>query len=70
MTLQTRKNWLMVALMLLALGLLGAMDADDEQSSQSEYCAMVSIWKQDEAKGIAKSERAGWPPFKGEEFCK
>jgi hypothetical protein len=70
MTLQTRKNWLLAALILAALGVLGGMDAESEQHNESEYCAMVSIWKQDEANGIAKSERAGWPPFKGEEMCK
>lgn len=55
---------------LLAAGLTGHFDAEDEQIANEQYCEMVGIWKQQAAAGIPKERRDGWPPFKGMEVCK
>lgn len=67
---QTRKHWLAAALVLLALGVVGQFDSEEEQRQQDEYCAMVKVWNEDRARGVPEHDRAGWPPFKGEEACK
>ena len=64
---QTRKHWLAAALILLALGVVGHFDSEEEQRQQDEYCAMVKVWNEDKARGVPEHDRAGWPPFEGEE---
>ena len=49
--------------LIVAMGLVGHMDAEEEQRQQDEYCAMVKLWKQ--SKG-----QAGWPAYNGEGVCK
>lgn len=44
-------------------GIVGHMDAEEEQRQQDEYCAMVKLWKQ--TKG-----QQGWPAYNGEGVCK
>lgn len=67
---QTRKHWLAAALVLLALGVVGQFDSEEEQRQQDEYCAMVKVWNEDKARGVPEHGRAGWPPFEGEEQCR
>ena len=67
---QTRKHWLAAALILLALGVVGHFDSEEEQRQQDEYCAMVKVWNEDKARGVPEHDRAGWPPFEGEERCR
>lgn len=55
--------------LLLAAGLVGHFDAEDEQIENEQYCEMVAIWKQQAAAGIPKERRDGWPPYKGDKFC-
>lgn len=49
--------------LIVAMGLVGHMDAEEEQRQQDEYCAMVKLWKQ--TKG-----QQGWPAYNGEGVCK
>lgn len=67
---QTRKHWLAAALFLLGFGLVGQFDFEEEQRQQDEYCAMVKVWNEDKARGVPEHDRAGWPPFEGEEQCR
>jgi hypothetical protein len=47
----------------IALGLVGQSDFEDEQAQAEQYCEMVKLWKQ--TKG-----QAGWPAYNGEGVCK
>ena len=49
---------------LILFGLVGTMDAEDEQAQQDLYCEMVKLHKQDPS--------VGWPDYRGEfdELCK
>lgn len=42
---------------LILFGLVGAMDAEDEQAQQDLYCEMVKLHKQDPS--------TGWPDYDG-----
>ena len=55
-------------LIIVAFGIVGHFDAEDEQAQYERYCEMVALWKADAARGIPANDRAGWPPFDGE--CK
>lgn len=60
------KRWQVIWLVLLALaafGLVGHMDAEEEERQAEQYCDMVKLWK--ESKG-----KAGWPAYDGERICK
>lgn len=60
------KRWQVIGLVLLAIaafGLVGHMDAEEEQRQAEQYCDMVKLWK--ESKG-----KAGWPAYDGERICK
>lgn len=48
--------------LLIAMGIVGQSDFEEEQRQQDEYCAMVKLWKQ--TKG-----QAGWPAYNGERMC-
>ena len=54
-------------LMIGALGLIGAMDAEDEAKQDEHYCYMRAVWEAN--KDIDKSTRPGWPNFKPEVTC-
>lgn len=36
------------------------------ESSDAMYCEMVTLYKQDSARGIKEDDKRGWPDFKGE----
>lgn len=49
---------------LMLLGVMGTMDAEDEQAQLRRYCEMVKLHKQDQS--------VGWPDYDGiyHEACK
>jgi hypothetical protein len=49
--------------LVIALGLVGQSDFEDEQAQAEQYCEMVKLWKQ--TKG-----QQGWPAYNGEGACK
>ena len=50
--------------LIIAMGIVGKSDFEEEQRQQDEYCEMVKLWKQ--TKG-----QQGWPAFRaGEVSCK
>ena len=53
-------------LIIVAFGIVGHFDAQEEQAQHEHYCEMVAIWKADAARGVPANDRAGWPPFDGE----
>lgn len=57
-----------VLFLIMAFGIAGMFDMQDEQVRHESYCEMVGIWNADAARGIPEKDRAGWPPFDGE--CK
>lgn len=58
-----------VALM-LAFGIAGHFDNEEADRQESEYCAMVALYKADKAAGVPEHDRRGWPEFKkGEVSC-
>lgn len=68
----TTNGWSLVFLLLAltALALDGMMDAQEAESSNSEYCEMVALWDGDAESGIAPEQRTGWPPYNGYKQCK
>ena len=48
---------------IIAFGLVGQSDFEEEQRQAEQYCEMVKLWKQ--TKG-----QAGWPAYNGEGACK
>lgn len=63
MSKQARMNWLAAAVILLAFGIVGHFDAEDEKLQTEQYCEMVKLWKE-------TNGQAGWPAFNGEGICK
>ena len=49
--------------LIIAMGIVGQSDYEDEQAQADQYCGMVKLWKQ--TKG-----QAGWPAYNGEGICK
>lgn len=49
--------------LILAFGIVGHFDAEDEQLETERYCEMVKLWKESNGK-------AGWPAYNGEGVCK
>jgi len=55
---------ILVALgLILAFGLVGQSDFEEEQRQTDQYCEMVKLYKQ-------TNGQAGWPAYNGEEVCK
>lgn len=54
---------LTLAAVLLLLGIVGAVDAEEESAQEARYCAMVKLWKE-------TNGREGWPAYEGEEACR
>jgi len=50
-------------IILVALGIAGEMDFEDEQLAQDNYCEMVKLYKQ-------TNGQQGWPAYNGEAACK
>lgn len=60
------KRWHVIGLVLLAIvafGLVGQSDMEEEQRQADQYCDMVKLWKE-------TNGRAGWPAYDGERICK
>ena len=49
--------------LIIAMGIVGQSDMEDEQLQAEQYCEMVKLWKQ--TKG-----QSGWPAYNGEGMCK
>lgn len=47
----------------IAMGIAGHMDVQEEERQRAEYCEMVKLWKESNGK-------AGWPAYNGEGACK
>lgn len=46
----------------ILFGLVGTMDAQEEERQHAEYCEMVKLWKQ-------TNGQQGWPAYNGEGTC-
>lgn len=49
--------------LILAFGLMGRMDKEEEERQQDQYCEMVKLYKE-------TNGQAGWPAYNGEGACK
>lgn len=49
--------------LIVAMGIVGQSDFEEEQRQQDEYCAMVKLWKK-------TNGQQGWPAYDGEGMCK
>ena len=47
----------------IAMGIVGQSDFEEEQRQADQYCEMVKLWK--ETRG-----QAGWPAYDGERMCR
>lgn len=47
----------------IAMGIVGASDYEEEQRQTVQYCEMVRLWKQ-------TGGQAGWPAYDGEDVCR
>lgn len=61
---------LLMASLISSIALMVGMEHEDDLMDIEHYCYMVSLWNQDESKGIPEIDRGGWPPYKGEDICK
>jgi hypothetical protein len=48
---------------IIAMGIVGQSDFEEEQRQADQYCEMVKLWK--ETRG-----QAGWPAYDGERMCR
>jgi hypothetical protein len=48
---------------IIAMGIVGQADFEEEQRQADQYCDMVKLWK--ETRG-----QAGWPAYNGEGVCR
>ena len=46
----------------IAMGIAGNMDLQEEERQHAEYCEMVKLWKQ-------TNGQQGWPAYNGEGAC-
>jgi hypothetical protein len=49
--------------LIIAMGIVGQSDYEDEQAQAEQYCEMVKLWKQ-------TNGQQGWPAYNGEGVCK
>jgi hypothetical protein len=54
---------LAIAGIIIAMGIAGNMDVQEEERQHAEYCEMVKLWQQ-------SGGQAGWPAYDGEEVCR
>lgn len=54
---------LAVVVLIIAMGIAGNMDVQEEERQRAEYCEMVKLWEESNGK-------AGWPPYDGEGACR
>ena len=60
-----------IGVLIVALFAMVSMaDFEDVRKENQTYCEMIAIWKADAERGLPPIERAGWPPFEGEEQCR
>ncbi len=50
---------LIALVLILAFGLMGNMDKEEEERQQTQYCEMVKLYKE-------TNGQAGWPAYNGE----
>lgn len=48
---------------IIAMGIVGQSDFEEEQRQAEQYCEMVKLWKESNGK-------AGWPAYDGERMCR
>lgn len=53
---------LAIAGIIIAMGIAGNMDVQEEERQHAEYCEMVKLWQQ-------SGGQAGWPAYNGEGTC-
>jgi len=58
----------LAALVIIVIGIIGRLDAEDSAAQYEYYCSMVAIWNTQAKAGIPIDDRTGWPPYNGE--CK
>lgn len=46
----------------IAMGIVGQSDLEEEQRQADQYCDMVKMWKE-------SGGEKGWPAYNGEEIC-
>jgi len=49
--------------LIIAMGIVGQSDFEEEQRQADQYCEMVNLWKQ-------TNGQQGWPAYNGERMCK
>jgi len=57
------KTFLAFTAIIVAMGIAGHMDVEEEERQQEQYCEMVKLWKE-------SGGEKGWPAYNGEEQCK
>lgn len=62
MNIKRYKAILAIIGIIIAMGIAGNMDAEDEQLQLDHYCEMVKLWKK-------TNGRQGWPAYNGEGAC-
>lgn len=50
-------------LALVILGLVGRLDAQDEQRAAAYYCDQVALWRAEAARGVIPELRNGHPDY-------
>ena len=50
-------------ILIVAFGIVGQSDFEEEQRQADQYCEMVKLWKQ-------TNGQSGWPAYNGEGVCK
>lgn len=48
---------------IVAIGIVGQSDMEEEQRQADQYCEMVKLWK-------STNGQAGWPAYDGERMCR
>ena len=49
--------------LIIAVGIAGGMEQEDEQRQAEQYCEMVQLWKE-------TNGQQGWPAYNGEGTCR
>ena len=62
MNIKRYKTILAVIGIIIAMGIAGNTDVQEEERQHAEYCEMVKLWKQTNGKH-------GWPAYNGEFTC-
>lgn len=58
------EGWLLIVILLVALGIAGRCDYQDAVAEDARYQANVALWKADAAAGIPEYARHGWPEYR------